>query len=187
MSARLVSIIVAFGMLWLVPYFLLKPDGSSIAVTYNGSYPVMEPLQFDDDCAITIENGAPKQGRGCDFDADALSKPRSCDVSFAFLPSDRRVSRLHARFIMLKGGKEIGRGSVSLAQLVRDPNEEERHWAKASFRSSKCDTEELRLIEATAIVDGTQTDLIATGLIYGSGIIPWLPVGSTIAIGNDQG
>ena len=186
MSARLLSIVAAFAMLWLVPYFLLRPDGSTIAVTYSGSYPVMQQLQFDDDCAITIENGMPKQGRGCDFNS-AINQPVPCDVTFAFLPNEHQVTRLRARFVMLKGGKEIGRGSVSVAQLAQDPNEDAQKWATASFRSSKCDTEELRLLEATAVVDGTPTDLIATEMIRATGLIPWLPVGSMITIGDGQG
>jgi len=170
-----------------VPYFLLRPDGSTIAVTYNGSYPVPVEIDFDNDCTPSWDNGTMKQKKGCDnFGGGSKigEPPKECDVSFAFLPIERRVSRLQARFVMLKGGKEIGRGSVSLATLAY--NAEDQQWAKASFRG-RCGTEELRLLEATAIIDGTATDLIASDLIRATGFIPWFPGGGDITIGERQG
>ena len=185
MTARILAIVALFAMFWVVPKYLLSPDTDSIAVHYNGSYPVPVELNFDSDCVMTMENGVPKTKGDCNFDAaSAMSKPEQCNVELAFLPIERQVTRLHARVVMLKGGKEIGRGSVSIDRLVY--NADDQKWAQASFRS-KCEAEELRLTEATAVIDGTPTDLIATEIIHGTGIIPWLPVGSAVIIGDGQG
>jgi hypothetical protein len=185
MTARILAIVALFAMFWVVPKYLLSPDTDSIAVHYNGSYPVPVELNFDSDCAMTMDDGTLKTKGDCDFNAaSAMSKPTQCNVELAFLPIERQVTRLHARVVMLKGGKEIGRGSVSIDRLayIADDNQ----WSRASFRS-KCEADELRLTEATAIVDGTATDLIASGMVHGTGIIPWLPVGSAVIIGDGQG
>jgi hypothetical protein len=186
MGPRILSICLLFGLIWLVPYFLLRPDGSSIAVTYNGSFPVPIEIDFDNDCMPTWDNGTMKQKKGCDsFGNGGIGEPpKECDVTFAFLPIERRVSRLNAKFVMLKDGKEIGRGSITVPNLVH--NAEDQKWTQASFRS-RCGTEQLRLLSATAIVDGTATDLIATGMIRATGLIPWFPGGSDIEIVGQQG
>ncbi|HEX6093882.1 MAG TPA: hypothetical protein VFZ07_11045 [Dongiaceae bacterium] len=186
MGPRIIVICFLFGLFWLVPYFLLRPDGSSIAVTYNGSYPVPVEIDFDNDCMATWDNGQMKQKKGCDsFGSGGIGEPpKECNVTFAFLPIERRVSRLNAKFVMLKDGKELGRGSVSLSSLVYDA--EEQKWAQASFRG-RCGTEQLRLLEATAIVDGTATDLIASDMIRATGLIPWFPGGGDIEIAERQG
>src|SRR5262245_3923607 len=185
MTARILAIVALVAMFWVVPKYLLSPDTDSIAVHYNGSYPVPVELSFDSDCAMTIENGVPKTKGDCDFDAASIgSKPTQCNVELAFLPIERQVSRLHARVVMLKGGKEIGRGSVSIDSLVY--NADDNQWRRVSFRS-KCEADELLLTATTAIVDGTATDLIASDMVHGTGIIPWLPVGSAVIIGDGQG
>jgi hypothetical protein len=183
MGPRIISICFLFGLIWLVPWFWLRSGGDSIAVTFNGSYPV--PIEIDfDDCAPTWSNGQMKQKSGCDSFGSGYGEPaKDCDVTFAFYPIERRVSRLNAKFIMLKDGKQIGRGSVSIASLVLDP--EDKKWTEASFRG-RCGADELRLTDATALVDGTATDLIASGLIRATGIIPWLP-GSDITIVERNG
>jgi len=185
MTARILALLAGLAMFWVLPKYLLSPDNDSIAVHYNGSYPVPVELNFDSDCAMVMDKGTLKTKGNCDFNAaDAMSKPTQCNVELAFLPIERRVSRLHARVVMLKGGKEIGRGSVSIDSLVY--NADDNQWARVSFRS-KCEADELRLTEATAIVDGTATDLIASDMVHGTGIIPWLPVGSAVQIGDNQG
>jgi hypothetical protein len=186
MGPRIIAICALFGMIWLVPYFLLRPDGSSIAVTYSGSFPVPVEIDFDNDCTPTWQNGQMKQKTGCNnLSGGGIGEPpKECDVTFAFLPIERRVSRLNAKFVMLKDGKEIGRGSVSLSSLVYDA--EEKKWTQASFRG-RCGTEQLRLLEATAIVDGNATDLIATDMIRATGLIPWFPGGGDIEIVERQG
>ena len=184
MTARILALLAMFAMFWVLPKYLLSPDTESIAVHYNGSYPVPVELNFDSDCTMVIKDGVPKTKGNCDFNAqDAMRKPELCNVELAFLPIERQVTRLRARVIMLKGGKEIGRGSVSIDQLLY--NAEDQQWRQVSFRS-KCEADELRLTDATALVDGTPTDLIATEMIYGTGIIPWLPVGSAIIIGDGK-
>lgn len=184
MATRIFSFIALFGLLWLVPAYLLRPDPESIAVTYSGSYPIPVEINFGD-CYMSIENGVPKQqGNGCDDIARQSAKPTTCDVTFAFLPIERPVTRLRAKFALLKGGKEIGRGSVNVARL--DYNAEENKWALASFHG-KCDAEELRLLEASAVIDGEPTNLIASEKIRATGIIPWLPVGSQISIPEAAG
>jgi len=187
MATRIFSFIALFGLLWLVPAYLLRPDAESIAVTYSGSFPVPVQLNFDSDCFMTMENGMPKQqGNDCDDIGrqSAIAAPATCDVTFAFLPGERQVTRLRAKFALLKDGKEIGRGSVNIARL--DYNSEENQWALASFRG-KCEAEELRLLEAKAVIDGEPTDLIASEKIRATGIIPWLPVGSQITIPDAAG
>lgn len=184
MATRIFSFIALFGLLWLVPAYLLKPDAESIAVTYSGSFPVPVEIDFGD-CYMTMENGVPtQQGNGCDDFARQSAAPAICDVSFAFLPIERQVTRLRAKFALLKDGKEIGRGKVAVERL--EYNAEENKWALASFRG-KCDAEEMRLLEATAVIDGEPTNLIASEKIRATGIIPWLPVGSQITIPDAVG
>ena len=184
MATRIFSFIALFGLLWLVPAYLLRPDPESIAVTYSGSFPVPVEINFGD-CYMTMENGVPKQqGSGCDDIGRQSAKPASCDVTFAFLPIERQVTRLRAKFAMIKDGKEIGRGSVAVERL--NYNADNNQWALASFRS-KCDAEEMRLLEATAVIDGEPTNLIASEKIRATGIIPWLPVGSQISIPEAAG
>jgi hypothetical protein len=184
MATRIFSFIALFGLLWVLPAYLLRPDPESIAVTYSGSYPV--PIEIDfGDCYMSVENGVPKQkGNGCDDFGRQAAAPAICDVTFAFLPIERQVTRLRAKFALLKGGKEIGRGSVAVERL--EYNAEENKWALASFRG-KCDAEELRLLEAQAVIDGEPTNLIASERIRATGIIPWLPVGSQISIPEAAG
>jgi len=176
---RIVPFIVVFGLLvaYAGGYF---ESATTLQMVYFGAavdVEVQSPASLDfDDCAMVIVNGMPTMGDDCDLEAWDPTDPeryKYCNHSIAFLPGDRPVRRLRAEFAIMKDGRELSRTRLRLDEF-EPPVDGKPAQTNATVRG-ECDADGLRLVEAHALVDGQDTDLIATQSIRARSLIPLLP------------
>lgn len=147
-------------------------DDSKVHVTYFGSSWVAETSAFDfDDCSTFFENGQLQTEGDCDYEAPNPEEPMECDHTLTFRSRDADVQRLRARFLLMRDGKQVGRGLVTIDSVS---NGDDAPPTSREVRGD-CAADQLILVEATAMIDGAPTDLIATEAIQAKGLIPFFP------------
>lgn len=168
--ARIFVLLAGFGLMFVVGHGWL--DHSSVRVTFLGSgMPGYDSSNFED-CSPASWNGASQPNDDC----YAYLRPDSdeqveCDYNLSFQPGDAQVRRLRVKILLMRDGHQIGRDMIQINGF--DSSAEAPSVAKTI--RGECDADHLRITEAKAMVDGWDTDLIATDGISAKGLMPLVP------------
>ena len=168
---RMIAILTGFGLVFAL-VFGFAGSSNAVQVTFFGSgLPTPDPSNFED-CGPSTWNG----GKATDDDCYAYLRPgnndpKECDYTLGFRAAAAPVARLRVKIALMRDGKVIGRDNNEIGSLDRPADDP---YVTKTFRG-ECDAKQLRILEARAYVAGQETDLIATGRIGATGLMPLFP------------
>ncbi|MGH6927783.1 MAG: hypothetical protein ACREEV_05670 [Dongiaceae bacterium] len=169
---RMFAILSGFGLVAALVFGLL--DSSKVQVTLFGmGPPTYDPSNFED-CGPAEWNGGEVANDDCYayLRADA-DEPQECDYTLGFRAGTGAVpvTRLRVKLALIRDGEVIGRDDIQINSLERPADDP---YVTKTIRG-ECDAKQVRIVEASANVDGQETDLIATESIASKGLMPLFP------------
>jgi hypothetical protein len=169
---RMFAILSSMGLVFALVFGLR--DGATVQVTLFGNGPPSyDPSNFEDCGPQSSSDGVPEASDDCyAYLRPGADEPLACDYTLGFRAgADARVERLRVRLALMGDGKAIGRDSIEIGSLDRPADDP---YVTRTIRAD-CGAKHVHITEAYAFVDGQETDLIATGDIGSTGLMPLLP------------
>lgn len=170
--ARMLIILSGLGLA-VALVFSLRADATVQVTLFGNGPPNYDRSNFEDCGPASWSDGVPEASGECyAYLRPGADEPLACDYTLGFRAgAAARVARLRVRLALMRDGKAIGRDSIEIGSLDRPADDP---YVTQTIRGD-CGAKHVRITEARAFVDGRETDLIATGNISSTGLMPLLP------------